>query len=360
MEEMVISIGVVAYNEEAYLPYLLADICAQTYPRHQLEVVLVDGGSKDRTRELMERFRDREKGFFGVQVLDNPKRIQAAGWNVAFRHFRGGALARIDAHGRIPADFIARNAALLARGEMVTGGMRANVIEGGSAWKQLLLAAENSMFGSGIASCRRKGERRYVSSLFHACYRREVLEKVGLMDERLGRTEDNEFHYRIRKAGYRICSDPKICSFQYARPALPAMLAQKYGNGYWIGLTTSVCPGCLSAHHYVPGLFLGGIAAATLLAAAGHSQPKRLLWGGYGSLCGLMAAADLVRRKTLSSLFLVPLFFLLHVSYGMGTWVGLFDAFVRRKIPGGKTLADQSQGPVPGHGRGARAMGGQM
>ncbi len=329
---MIVSICVVAYEEEAYLPELLADICAQTYPRQELEVVLVDGGSADRTRELMEHFRDQEKGFFGVQVLDNPKRSQAAGWNVAFSHFRGDALVRIDAHGRIPRDFITRNVELLEQGEMVTGGRRTNVIKGGSAFKELLLAAENSMFGSGIAPCRRKGKRRYVSSLFHACYRREVLKKAGLMDERLGRTEDNEFHYRIRQQGFRICSDPKISSFQYARPSLPAMLAQKYGNGYWIGITTYICPGCLSVHHYVPGLFLGGIGAAALLAGAGHRLPGRLLCWSYGSLCGLITAADLADRRKLSALFLSPLCFLLHVSYGLGTWAGLLDVRRRRQI----------------------------
>ena len=329
---MIVSICVVAYEEEAYLPGLLADICAQSYPRQELEVVLVDGGSSDRTKELMEHFRDREEGFFGIQVLDNPKRSQAAGWNVAFAHFRGDVLARIDAHGRIPADFIARNVELLEQGEMVTGGMRTNVIMGGSAWKELLLAAENSMFGSGIASCRRKGKRRYVSSLFHACYRREVLDKAGLMDERLGRTEDNEFHYRIRKMGYRICSDPGIFSFQYARPSLPAMLAQKYGNGYWIGLTTYLCPGCLFLHHYVPGLFLGAIAGTALLAGAGYRLPGRLLWTSYGALCGSMTAADLAGRRRISSLLLPPLFLLLHVSYGLGTWVGLLDVRKLRQL----------------------------
>ena len=110
---MIVSFCVVAYNEEEYLPSLFADICRQTYPREKIEVVLVDSGSGDRTRQLMEAFRDRESGFYGIQVLDNPGRIQAAGWNVAIRNFRGDVLARIDAHSKIPEDFIARNAALL-------------------------------------------------------------------------------------------------------------------------------------------------------------------------------------------------------------------------------------------------------
>src|SRR5699024_8741080 len=67
---MIVSFCVVAYNEEEYLPSLFADICQQTYPREKIEVVLVDSGSRDRTRQLMEAFRDRESGFYGIQVLD--------------------------------------------------------------------------------------------------------------------------------------------------------------------------------------------------------------------------------------------------------------------------------------------------
>ena len=35
---------------------------------------------------------------------------------------------------------------------------------------------------------------------------------TGLFNENLGRTEDNEMHYRIRKAGYKICFNPDIIS----------------------------------------------------------------------------------------------------------------------------------------------------
>ena len=39
---MIVSIAVVAYNEEAYLPKLLEDILAQDYPKDKTEVLLID------------------------------------------------------------------------------------------------------------------------------------------------------------------------------------------------------------------------------------------------------------------------------------------------------------------------------
>lgn len=64
----------------------------------------------------------------------------------------------------------------------------------------------------------RKGNHKtYVKSVFHGAYRKEIFEKAGLFNENLGRTEDNEMHYRIRKAGYKICFNPDIISYQNIR-----------------------------------------------------------------------------------------------------------------------------------------------
>lgn len=56
--------------------------------------------------------------------------------------------------------------------------------------------------------------------------------KSDFYNEELGRTEDNEIHYRMRKAGFKLCYCPEIVSYQHTRNTLKGMLKQKYGNGY--------------------------------------------------------------------------------------------------------------------------------
>ena len=320
---MLISIGVVAYNEQNYLPQLLEDIKKQTYNHQLIELVLVDGGSKDKTKEIMHHF-SANHDFFSVQVLDNPKKIQSAGWNVVFKHFKGDAIIRVDAHASIPMNFVEKNVERLKCNEMVCGGIRPNIIDDRTDWKKTLLTAEASMFGSSIASYRRKADKDYVKSLFHACYRKEVIEKVGLFNERLGRTEDNEYHYRVRQAGYKICMDPEIKSYQYARPTLKGMLKQKYGNGYWIGLTLGVCPQCLSIYHFVPFAFICGIILTTLLGLLWNWTLASLMWCAYLLLTIIMTlSAFFSEERNIFLIFLPILFLMLHISYGVGTVIGL-------------------------------------
>lgn len=332
---MLVSVCTIARNEENYLPRLLEDIRNQDYPAGQIEVVMVDSSSVDSTRHIMEKFAEENSQFYRCTVCRNEGENQASGWNSAIRKSTGDIIIRLDAHGRIPEDFVSKNVECMESGEYVTGGPRPNLPEDDTKWQKLLLSAESSMFGSGIAGFRRETEKKYVKSMFHAAYRREIFEKVGLFNENLGRTEDNEMHYRIRKAGYRLCYDPKIHSWQYVRSSVSGMMKQKYGNGYWVARTLGVCPGCLSIYHFVPFAFVLAIIVTSILAMIKKPFLAIAMWITYW--CGAVFMAVMTVKeevKHIGQLLLPVLFFLLHISYGIGSLVGMFrmikDKIIKR------------------------------
>ena len=321
-----LSICIIAYNEENFLPRLLEDIKSQEYPHEYTEVVLIDGMSQDKTKAIMEAFKAENNGFYNVQVLDNPKRIQAAGWNVAVDNFTGDVLSRIDAHTHIPSDFSRKVMADIEQGENVVGGKRPCLVESDSKWAKMLLSTENALFGSSINSSRRSETKTYINTMFHASYRREVFEKVGHFNEKLIRTEDNEMHYRIREAGYKLLYDPEIISYQYARSSLKRMIKQKFGNGYWIGQTVKVCPRCLSLYHFVPLAFVLAIIVTSVIAVFGFPWLSLIMWGLYGLFAFVSMIIAMINDGFSFAMLLMPAIFLvLHVSYGIGTLCGLLS-----------------------------------
>lgn len=321
---MKLSMCVVAYNEEKVMNNILKDIEAQDYPHEKMEILLIDSMSSDGTEKVMREFQKKENGFWKVKVLKNPGKKLAYGWNVALENYEGEAILRVDAHASIPADFARKNVQVLESGEAVSGGKRPNIIDDPTPWKETLLLAESSMFGSSIADYRRSDKKGYVKSIFHGAYRREVFDSVGGFNEILGRTEDNEMNYRIRKAGYKLCYSPDIISYQHARSSLKGMIKQKYGNGYWVVLTLKVCPQCLSYYHFVPLAFIFAILATTVLSMCGINMLTTLMWAAYWSLAVLMALLSVRgKEKTGYQLLLPVLFFILHISYGIGSLVGL-------------------------------------
>ena len=320
-----VTFGVIAYNEHRYLPDLLNDLLNQTYPKGLIEVVLVDGDSTDDTWQIMQAFQEEQgKTYKCIKLLKNHKRVQPAGWNVVIQNYTSDILLRIDAHARIPKDFIENNVSCINSGEYVCGGPRENIIDEDTPWKRMLLSAEQSMFGSGIASYRNEtDERKYVKSVFHGAYRREVIERVGLFNDKLIRTEDNEYHYRIKKAGYQICYDPSIKSFYQTRSSLKGMIKQKYLNGLWIGRTMFVCPGCISLFHLVPSAFVFSIICSFVLLLFGH--PLFILGIAllYSMFLLLSTVLSIARTKNVFDLFIPLVVLLVHLSYGSGTIVGM-------------------------------------
>jgi glycosyltransferase involved in cell wall biosynthesis len=337
-----ISIGVVAYNEETALPGLFDEICAQTLPHNMIEIVLVNSASNDATRSHMEQFATYNKtltekdgfGFANVCVLDNPAKVQAAGWNVAIENFSGDALVRVDAHASIPENFLASVVEVLNEGEYVCGGMRPTTIAPGeeTPWRYTLYLAEESAFGSSVADYRRECKPRYVDSLFHAAYRMEVFDAVGKFNEELLRTEDNDFHFRVRSAGFRIKLDPRINSMQFVRSSLSGMLKQKYGNGYWVGRTVFVQPKCLEWYHFAPFVLVLAAVIELLLGIFATWVPFVVCALLYIAACVALsvrsALSSVAEKRCIQMLALPFVFICIHVSYGIGTFAGLIAGVV--------------------------------
>ena len=321
---MKVSFIVVAYNAGSKLENLLEDLKKQDYNHNDIEIILVDSNSSDNTKDIMMKFKEINKTFSKVLVLDNPKKILPCGWNIALEASTGDLILRVDAHSSLPNDFISKNVNRIDMGEKIVGGHRISIIDENNAWQKTLLIAEKSIFGSGIATYRRKEREEYVSTLAHAAYSREVFKKVGGYDERLARTEDNEIHYRMKKAGYKFLLDPTIKSYHHARNSLSKMMKQKYLNGYWIGLTMGISPKCFSIYNFVPLVFVLALIFSIIFAFVFSGIPLILLLGAYFTFNILNTIFSIISEKKHLDYLLLPfIFFLLHLSYGWGTLYGL-------------------------------------
>lgn len=327
---MKVSIIITARNEENYLPMLFEDILNQTYPLQNIEVVLMDSNSTDNTRKLMEEFKKNNETL-SVQIVTNERQIQAAGFNEGVKHATGDVILKIDAHSRIPEDFVQKNVDEILAGAYVCGGNRPTVVDSDSDFSKTLHIVEESALGSSIANYRKSNVKRKVNSIFHGMYRKEVFEKVGLADERLLRTEDNEFHYRVRKAGYDIIFNPEIESYQYIRPTFTKMIQQKFANGYWIGLTSHVCRDCLSLFHFGPGVFVATLLILMMLTPISFTPLLTVVVLYLLAVLGL-SIFEISKQKFNPTLLLIPLVMIaVHFAYGIGTIKGWIFGFEFKK-----------------------------
>jgi len=82
MTSIKVSVIVPCYNEESTIEELLSAILGQTFPVEQVEVVIADGMSTDRTREKISLFQQIHPEL-SIRVVENQQRTIPAALNQA-------------------------------------------------------------------------------------------------------------------------------------------------------------------------------------------------------------------------------------------------------------------------------------
>ena len=324
-----VSFIIVAYNAETVIKSSLDSLVNQDYSHSFIEVILVDGLSNDATKQIMLDFSKKQDTFSRVVVKDNPGRYLACGWNVALKEVTGDIVLRVDAHTQFPCDFISKNVQCIDNGENICGGKVLSILQEDTPWNQTLLAAENSMFGGGFTFFRRGEVAKYTNTLAFAAYRKKVFDDVGQYNEKLVRTEDNEMHYRMKKAGYKFFFNPEIVSYRFNRSNLKGLLRQKFLNGYWVGLTHAIEPMAFSIFYLVPAMLVYAFVLVGLLTIW-SLWPLWILIVAYSLILVLAFTGALGKRGWHQSVFAIPaIIAALHFLYGVGTIKGLGEEDLR-------------------------------
>ena len=94
-----VSIVIPVWNERPYLAACLEAILQTDLPADRYEVLVVDGGSTDGSREIAQEYAGRHANVF---MLENPERIPSTAMNRGIRRARGRYIVRMDAHAEFP------------------------------------------------------------------------------------------------------------------------------------------------------------------------------------------------------------------------------------------------------------------
>ncbi|UFN50478.1 glycosyltransferase family 2 protein [Roseomonas sp. OT10] len=208
-----VSVAVPVLNESHYIQPCLESLRGQ-WPEGRFEVLVLDGGSRDDTREKVEAMMP---GFPGLRLLDNPRRLQSAAVNLAARLAtpEAGILVRADAHAVYPPDFLVKVVGALRSQRGATSVVVPMVTEGRIGLQRAIAAAQNSRFGNGGSAHRRLGQSRWVDHGHHAAFDRAFFLSIGGYDETFTHNEDAELDQRATAAGGKVwmCAEAAVTYF---------------------------------------------------------------------------------------------------------------------------------------------------
>ena len=208
---MDVSIIICTTNRAEDLRETLSSVARVRQPG-RVELLVVDNGSTDQTQQVVEEAARQCR--FPVRYLFEPEAGKYAALNAGIKAASGRIIAATDDDARVEADWLERAVDGVSRYGCDFVGGRVRPIWGGP--KPAWLSENNGLYTKVIAlldhgDCVREFGRGISWPLgVNVAYRREVFERVGLFDNRLGRKAgtlrnqaQREWHLRARAAGAR-------------------------------------------------------------------------------------------------------------------------------------------------------------
>jgi succinoglycan biosynthesis protein ExoA len=314
-----VSVVIPCYNEERFILRVLKTLAGQ-YDWSRYEILVIDGGSTDQTRSVVEDF-GRNHPSLSLRLVSNPERHIPTALNVGIGAARGEIIVRMDAHSLPSSNYVQECVAELSKGDVAIVGMPWRIRPGSDSHMALTIAsAVSHPFGAGDAKYRLAASgRKLVDTVPFGAFRKALWEELGGFNEKLLANEDYDFNYRVRRKGGQILLNPAAHSDYFARSTLAALARQYWRYGLWKAQMLKLHPSSVRVRQIIPPLFVLSILILPLLG---------LVWspfwwilaavlGGYLVIALIFSMQIALRHKNLKLLLSLPLvFFTIHFCWG--------------------------------------------
>lgn len=330
-----VSIIIPCRNEETFISECLDSIIANDYRKDKLEILVVDGRSKDKTRKIVEAYAYK---YSFIRLIDNPKKITPAALNTGIRSSKGEIIIRMDAHAVYEKKYISKCTKYLFEyqadnvgGTMITKARNDTLI--GKAIVFSLshrFGVGNSVFRTGAK------EPVLVDTVFGGCYKREIFNKIGLFNELLKSSQDMEFNLRLKKSGGKILLIPDIVCYYYTLSDFKSFCKNNYRNGFWAIYPikyTKIMP--VSWRHLMPLAFVSclfGLLGISIVSSV-FFWPFLLIFCIY-LLANIFFSFKISQREKQFRYFLIMPFIFgsLHIIYGIGSFWGMLSVIISKRF----------------------------
>lgn len=330
-----ISIIIPMRNEKNYISACIESILDSDYNQEYMEIIIIDSMSSDNSKMIVDEYVLKYKN---IQYYQNPNVYTPFAFNMGIVNSSGEYIFIVSAHCKYDKDYFtvlvkyalelnADAVGAVSKTAVLNKTLKANSIKSVLSHK---FGVGNSYFRIGV------DELTEVDAI-SGCYHQNVFKKYGLYNEKLIRNQDIELNKRIKNAGGRLYLIPYTSYTYFVRENFTLLSKNNYSNGLWNILTAYYTKtlNSLSLRHFIPLLFVLSLILPLVLSIV---IPKFI----YVALISLSSYLLLViimsfklRDTSNSFIYLVSSFLTLHLSYGMGSLMGL-SSVISKYIKGDK------------------------
>ena len=229
----IVSVLIPTRNEARHIGACIAAIAAQDFPLDRLEVVVVDGTSRDGTADVAVGALA-ERGFARTEVVTNPEGTTPSNLNAGLAVVRGMYVCRVDARSLVPPDYVRRCIDVLAsRSEVVVvGGSQRAVPPRRGAVGVGIARALNNRWAMGFSRYRRGALSGPSDTVYLGAFRTADLRAAGGWSLDFPTNQDFELNRRLGRTGV-VWFEAGLAVGYVPRESIGALFAQYRRFGRW-------------------------------------------------------------------------------------------------------------------------------
>lgn len=293
-------------NEEDYLELAVESVFAQKISGKS-ELVLALGPSKDKTNEIAESLKKKYKTK--LTLVENPTGLTSAGLNAAIAASNFEVVLRVDAHSELSEGYAQLALDVLNEtGAANVGGMM--IAKGKTDFQRAVAYGYNNRVGLGGGSFHVGGSAGPADTVYLGVFRKSDLNELGGFSTSWVRGQDWELNKRIRQSGKLVWFDPRLKVSYFPRSSWKALAKQFYNTGIWRGALTREDPTEAALRYWIPPLLV--LSLLVVFPA----------WIYLGAIAVVAVSAE--KLDAGSKKWLMVVLPTMHISWGLGFWVGLF------------------------------------
>ncbi len=298
-----------------------------------LNVFVVDGMSDDGTRALVLEL---EKQFPNLKLIDNEKQLTPYAFNMGIHAVESDFVQIVGARHILSPNYLQKSLEILREDPSIwcVGGKLINeyVNEKG----EIISKAMSTTFGMGLGNFRTLEKSGFADTVTSPMYPSCVFERIGYFDEQLIRNQDDDFNYRVSKAGGKIWFESEISLKYYVRGNFQGLYRQFYQYGYWKVFVNQKHNAVTTVRQLVPPAFVFFLMLVPLFFLIGGligciASLVILVYGFLGLYVGYKKGKNWHERLQIFQTFPI-----LHFSYGLGYLTGILSFLILRKKPSDK------------------------
>jgi cellulose synthase/poly-beta-1,6-N-acetylglucosamine synthase-like glycosyltransferase len=210
-----VSIVVASYNSQDTIEECLKSILSLNYPASFFEIIVMDGGSKDDTVKIAQKY--------PIKVVSIRLNAPAA-YNYAMKIALHPILGFIDADAKVEVEWLKKLVPHLSDPNVAGVSGSIETWNSENPWARCIGYELKNRY-------QRIGKYTGRIATMNLLLKKAIIEEAGGWDEKLPSQYDTDLGFRISAKGYQIAYEPNAVCYHFNRPTLKAYYRQQLQYG---------------------------------------------------------------------------------------------------------------------------------